>query len=173
MRLPPPLLRTTAALAWSTVVWTALWSDLSVANVFWGVVIGCLLLILVPMQARRARVVVRPVAAVRLGLHFAWAQVRASAIVAWEIVTPRNRIHQAIVAAPLRTRSAGLITSIANMITLTPGTVTLDIQEDPPVLYVHVLHLRTIDEVRGDIRRLEELMLAAFAVEQDAQSREA
>lgn len=167
-----PLLRIAAALLWSTVVWTTLWSDLSVANVFWGVVIGCLVLILVPLPARWARVVVRPVAALRLGLHFAWALVRASAIVAWEIVTPRNRIHQGIVATPLRTRSPGLITTIANMITLTPGTVTLEVQEDPPILYVHVLHLRTIDQVRGDIRRLEELTLAAFAVEREPQTRE-
>lgn len=173
MRLPPRLPRITAALVWSTVVWAALWSDLSVGNVFWGVVVGGLILFLVPMPARRDRVVVRPVGALRLGLHFAWALVRASAVVAWEIVTPRNRIHQGIVATPLRTRSPGLITTIANMITLTPGTVTLEVQEDPPVLYVHVLHLRTIDQVRADIRRLEELTLAAFAVEREAQNREA
>jgi multicomponent Na+:H+ antiporter subunit E len=66
------------------------------------------------------------------------------------------------VAAPLRTRSSGLITLIASSISLTPGTLTLEIRTDPPTLYVHILHLRTIDETREDIRHLEDLVLAAF-----------
>lgn len=149
-------------LAWSTVVWTALWAELTMTNVLWGVVVGALTLLVVPLPGHERQVRVRPVALLRFVAYFLWQLVRASAIVAWEVVTPRNRIHEGIVAAPLRTSSAGVITLIANAVSLTPGTLTLEVEQDPPVLYVHILHLRTIDEVREDIRRLEDRALAAF-----------
>lgn len=161
MRRPLPL-RAVLVLAWSTLVWTALWAEMTVTNVLWGVVVGAFTLLVVPLPPREAHVRVRPLPLVRFAAFFAWQLVRASAIVAWEVVTPRNRIHEGIVAAPLRTSSAGVITLIANAVSLTPGTLTLEVQQHPPVLYVHILHLRTIDEVRQDIRHLEDLALAAF-----------
>lgn len=158
------LLRVAIVLAWSVLVWTALWFELSAANVFWGAVVGALTLVLVPLPGGRQPVPVRPLAALRFAGSCLWALVRASAVVAWEVVTPRNRIHQGIVAAPLRTRSAGIITLIANVISLTPGALTIEVREDPPTLYVHIMHLRTIEQVRGDIARLEEGALRAFPV---------
>lgn len=148
----------------SVVVWSALWGDISVANTLWGAVIGLLLLVVVPLARPRRPIRIRPLAALRFAGYFVWALVRASAIVAWEVVTPGSRVNEGIVAAPLRTRSPGLITLIASSISLTPGTLTLEIREDPPILYVHILHLRTIDETRADIRHLEDLVLAAFPV---------
>lgn len=131
-------------------------------NVLWGIVVGALTRLVVPLPRHERQVRVRPVALLRFVAYFLWQLVRASAIVAWEVVTPRNRIHEGIVAAPLRTSSAGVITLIANAVSLTPGTLTLEVEQDPPVLYVHILHLRTIDEVREDIRHLEDHALAAF-----------
>lgn len=166
----PGTLRTTLALLWSVAVWAALWSELSVANVVWGAVIGLLTLLVLPLGSNRRPGSIRPVAVVAFGLHFLWALVRASAVVAWEVVTPRNRIHEGIVAVPLRTDSPGLVTLLANAISLTPGTLTLEVATAPTTapttLYVHILHLRTIEEVRADIRQLETLALRAFAAGQ-------
>lgn len=154
--------RTAGIMLWSVVVWVALWSELSVANVIWGLVVGAATTVLVPPHGGPRTVAVRPLPLLRLVGHFLWALVRASAVVAWEVVTPRNRIHQGIVAAPLQATSPGVITLIANIISLTPGTLTLEVRTDPPVLYVHIMHLRTVEEVRGDIQRLEALVLRAF-----------
>lgn len=156
-------LRVAAVLVWSVVVWDALWGDLTTANVLWGLVLGGLALWLVPVRHKAHRVPVRLGAMLRFGGMFVWALVRASAVVAWEVVTPRNDINEGIVAIPLRTSSPGLITLIANAISLTPGTLTLEVRREPPTLYVHVLHLRDIEDVRADIHRLEDVALAAFA----------
>lgn len=163
-------LRAATIVGWSIVVWTALWGDVSVANAFWGAVIGLGLLVVVPLTRPRHRLRIRPLAVLRFAGYFVWALVRASAIVAWEVITPGSRVNEGIVAAPLRTRSPGLITLIASSISLTPGTLTLEIREDPPILYVHILHLRTIDETREDIRHLEDLVLAAFPVRIDEEA---
>ena len=157
------VLRVITALVWSVVVWTALWGTLSVANTVWGAVLGGLSLWLLPVQHKEHRVPVRPVLMARFGVLFLWSLVKASAVVAWEVVRPANRINEGIVAVPLQTSSPGLITLIANAVTLTPGTLTLEVRHDPPTIYVHVLHLREVEDVRADIRHLEAVALAAFA----------
>ncbi|MGD9828443.1 MAG: Na+/H+ antiporter subunit E [Hyphomicrobiaceae bacterium] len=50
-----------------------------------------------------------------------------------------GRLRPAIIAVPLDTRSASGITLLANMVTLTPGTTSLDVSEDQRTLYVHAL----------------------------------
>lgn len=164
------LLRSGAVIAWSVLVWCALWSDLSLANVVWGVVVGAVSLWVLPVAGDASGVGVRPVWAAAYLVNGLWALVKSSGVVAWEVVTPRNRINQAIVAVPLRTRSLGIATLVANTVTLTPGTMTLEIRREPPALYIHIMHLRTIEAVRDDIHRLEDLALRAFpAVDAEAE----
>lgn len=158
-------LRVAAVVVWSAVVWVALWGDLSPANVLWGAVLGGAGVRLVPVTHRAHRLPVRVVQAARFALAFLWALVTASAVVAWEVVTPGSRINEGIVAVPLRTTSPGLMTLLGNAVSLTPGTLTVEVRRHPATLYVHVLHLREIEDVRADIRRLESLALAAFGHE--------
>lgn len=145
------------------VAWVALWGDLSWANVLSGIVVVAAVLRVAPDPppgGRRARV--HPVPLVRFGLHFAWKLVEANAKVAWETVTPRNRLEQGIIAVRLRGWSPWVTTVVANGVSLTPGTLTIEVDEDPPTLFVHVLHLHDPDAVRREILHLEELAIRAF-----------
>ena len=83
-------------------------------------------------------------------------------MLAWEIVTPRNRIHTGVVAVPMRTDSRAVFLVVGNVITLTPGTLTLEVAGSPPEIYVHVLHLHDVDRVRRDLQRVEDLAVRAF-----------
>ncbi|MBW3664365.1 MAG: Na+/H+ antiporter subunit E [Actinobacteria bacterium] len=158
-RVPKRLVIT---LVWSVVVWTALWGEVSVANALGGLVVGALTLWLVPVRWQPERVRIRPMAALRFLGFFAWGLLRASAVVAWEVVTPSNRIHQAIVEVPVHTTTPGVVTLIANAISLIPGTLTLEVRRDPPTLYVHVLHLQTIEETRAELGDLVDRAVNAF-----------
>jgi multicomponent Na+:H+ antiporter subunit E len=51
---------------------------------------------------------------------------------------------------------------VADAVSLTPGTLTLEVQREPLILYVHVLHLRSVEDVRRDVRRLELDAVRAF-----------
>jgi multicomponent Na+:H+ antiporter subunit E len=144
------------------VVWCALWSDLSVANVVWGACVGLLSSVLIPLHQHEVKVRVRPLGVLAYVAYAATALVKSSAVVAWEVVTPRNRINQGIVAVPLRIESVAVATLVANTVSLTPGTLTLEIRGDPMTLYVHIMHLRSIEDVRADIGVLEDLAMAAF-----------
>lgn len=157
--------RAIVTVGWSALVWIALWGEASPANVLAGVAVGVLTAWMVPLGGREdvpRQVTIRPLAAVRFVFYFLWALLRASAVVAWEVVTPGSRIHQGIIEVPLRTRSSGIATVIGNAISLTPGTLTLEVARDPLRLYVHVLHLRDMDAVRAELGRLEDLALRAF-----------
>lgn len=166
MRRPTPR-RRIATVVWSVVVWCALWSDLSVANVLWGALAGVVLMQLVPLHARGVTLRVSPIGVVRYVAYALWALVKSSAVVAWEVVTPVNHINQGIVAVPLRVESIAVATLVANTVSLTPGTLTLEIRRDPLTIYVHIMHLRTIEAVREDIAVLEEYAMRAFPQKHD------
>lgn len=153
-------------LLWSVLVWLALWRDVSVGNAVSGFVIAGAVIWLFP-PAADAPVRVRPLALVRFLFAVAISIVRANLVVAWEVVTPSNRINEGVVAVELASRNPLVITSVSNAIILAPGTMVIDIakgtEERPTMLYVHVLHLRSIDEVRAEVLHLEALALAAVS----------
>ncbi len=154
-----PRLRMTV---WLLLVWVALWEDVSPANVTSGLLVASLLVTAFPLTGRGVRGGFRPAAATRFLVYFGWKLVEASAVVSWEVVTPRNRINEGIVAVPIRGVSDTLTTLVANAISLTPGTLTLEIRRRPTILYVHVLHLQDIETVRREVERLELLAIRAF-----------
>ncbi len=60
---------------------------------------------------------------------------------AWEVGTPKLYMTPGIVGVPLDVKSDGQITMLANFITLTPGTLSLDVSEDKKVLYVYSMYI--------------------------------
>lgn len=83
--------------------------------------------------------------------------------VTWDIVTPRARRRPGVVAVPLDVRSELEITLLAVVITLTPGSLALDVSPDRSTLYVHEMFVDDPDAVRTRIkdgfeRRIEELL---------------
>lgn len=150
-------------LAWLTFVWVSLWGDLTVANILAGVAVGSLMLAVFPDAGPRSVGSIRPLPAVLFVGYFLWRLLVANLVVTWEVLTPNNEsVSEGIVAVPIADASDALVTLIANAISLTPGTVTLEVRRDPTVLYVHVLHLRSIEETREEVHRLERLARRAF-----------
>jgi len=86
----------------------------------------------------------------------------ANALVAWEVVTPRHYMRPGIIAVPLRAKTDVEITLLANLITLTPGTLSIDVSDDRSTLFVHGLHITSPDSLRAQVRRLEDRVLGAM-----------
>jgi len=149
-------------MGWLTLVWVTLWEAVSWANVIGGVVVASAILQVLPQSAPATRVGFRPFATLKLLGYFSWKLVVASAYLAWEVVTPRNRINAAVISVNLRTRIPGVATAVASMVSLTPGTLTLGVNDDTMTLYIHVLHLHSMEETRASVLHLERLTLDAF-----------
>jgi len=83
--------------------------------------------------------------------------------VAYDVITPTFYMKPGIVAIPLSAETDLEITLLANLISLTPGTLSLDISDDRKVLYVHGMFINDKDEFiegvkSGFERRLLEIM---------------
>lgn len=96
-------------------------------------------------------------------LFFAWEIVLASLRVAHDVVTPPTYMRPGVIGIRLDAKTDAEITWLANLITLTPGTLSLDVSDDRGVLYIHVAFLDDRDRTERDIkqrleRRLLELM---------------
>jgi multicomponent Na+:H+ antiporter subunit E len=142
-------------------VWLALWSDLSWANVVSGVTAATAIVVVFGSR-RGGTLVVRPLAVTTFGLHFGYKLVQASLVVARTVVSPRHRINTGIVAVPLQGCSDAVATLIADAISLTPGTLTLEVRRDPLTLFIHALDVRDVEHVQAEVRRLEVLAVRAF-----------
>lgn len=108
------------------------------------------------------RVVVRTWRIVRFLVYFGWEFLLSNATVLWEILTPRQRGSPAVVAVPLRSRTRREVVSFANLVTLTPGTLSLELTWDPPVLYLHGMFVHDPAQFTAQLYRLEDQMLAAM-----------
>lgn len=150
---------------WIVVVWVALWGGLSVANVLGGAAVAAVLLAVFPAEGRRQAFVIRPLPALQFTGRFVVDLVRANAEVAWEVLTPSYQGDPGVVSVRLAPSSDALVTLVADAVTLTPGTLTLDVErtdDGGAVLYVHVLHLHDPHDVRDGVRRLQYLAARAF-----------
>jgi len=149
-------------LLWLAALWVVLWGEVTVANVVGGLAVAVVVLWAVPLRARRGALTVRPLAALRLLSFFVVQLVVSTGVVVVAIMSPSRRVRTGIVAIPVRGCSDGVVTLVANFITLTPGTLTLEVRRDPMTLYVHVLHVEDVESVRRDVLHLERLAVRAF-----------
>jgi multicomponent K+:H+ antiporter subunit E len=119
--------------------WLLLANDLSVAQALLGLLLGAGVTVATAgLRMPRPRVR-RPLAAAQLLGLFAWDIVVANLAVARAALSPRLRIRPRYVRVPLDTREPAAATLLAAMVTLTPGTVSVDIDLDAGVLLVHGL----------------------------------
>jgi multicomponent Na+:H+ antiporter subunit E len=150
-------------------MWIALWGRLSFANLVSGVLVAGAALLLSrgarPYPVRHFRI--GP--ALRYAGTFIQQLVLANYQVALAVLRP-ERIVPGIIAMPIRYASDAVVTLVANSITLTPGTLTLETERrgDTAILYVHTLDLSDAEAVRDDIRVLERLALEAFGARPSA-----
>ena len=130
---------TVALVIWLTAVWVGLWGSVTAANVLGGLVVAAVLVRLLPQAPGGGHGVVRPAALLRFGARFAVDLVVSSAQVLALVLRPSLSPRQAVVAVRVPGASEGLMTVLANAISLTPGTLTLDVDLPSSTLYVHAL----------------------------------
>ncbi len=70
----------------------------------------------------------------------------------WDVVTPGHISRPGIVGIPLSAKTEMEILLMANLISLTPGTLSIDLSEDRSILYVHVMFLDDPNRFRQSIK---------------------
>lgn len=67
-----------------------------------------------------------------------------------------------VIAMPLSARTEIEITMVANLISLTPGTLSLDVSDDRKVLYIHAMFLDNEEDLRRNLKEMEHRALELF-----------
>lgn len=160
-------IRLSGLLVWLVVVWILLWGEFSAANLVSGVVVAWLIVLgsgigYSSSTARHDRARISPVNLIRFIFYVLFQLIRSNLVLAREILTPGSRIRSGIVSIQLRTDQPAVMVVVANVITLTPGTMTLEASGSPARLYVNVLQLHDPERVRRDVRDIEERAVKAF-----------
>ncbi len=142
------------------LLWALLSGDISQFSLITGFVLGYLVLCMMATQSSEKSYFRK----VRQTVEFALVFLRELAVstwrVAYDILTPTHYMKPGVIAFPLEAKSDAEITLLANVITLTPGTLSLDVSEDRKTLYIHAMYIDDPDELRREIKEgLEKKLL--------------
>lgn len=144
-------------------LWLLLWGHISVINVVTGVALVSVILLLIPETGRGVTwPTVRPLWAVRFFCLVLWSLFRANIDVAREVASPGSKVRTGIIAVPMDNCSDGLITLVANVLGMAPGTMPIEVTRTPPVIYVHLLHMDDPETMRDEITHLTHVAVRAF-----------
>ncbi len=133
------------------LLWGIVTNSFSASNLIFGFVLAYLCLWLVRERFNQ-RNFLRPVRVLRLAALFVYELALSGYRVARDTLAPRMTFQPAIVACPLELESEVGILLLANLITLTPGTLSVDVSTDRSTLYIHAMNVDNADELRADIR---------------------
>jgi multisubunit Na+/H+ antiporter MnhE subunit len=148
---------------WLTSLWMILWRSTTPATIISGLLLSVGLTIAVRRSdAYRVHHRVHPLAMARYLIHLGVGLLRSNVDLAMEILTPTDYTKPGILEVQLPPSTELVLTVIANSISLTPGTLTLELRADTATLKVHVLHLSNVDAARAEIVDLHRLVSAAL-----------
>lgn len=97
----------------------------------------------------------------RLPVHIVYDLISGSARVGWEILTPGCSLSPAFVEVPLRCRNNAEIAALANLVSLTPGSLTIAARHDPATLWVHSMYVKSHVSAVRYVHTIEDHLLRA------------
>ena len=140
-----------------TFAWGAVTGSFSVVNLILGFCLGGIALFLIREQVGTFGYYMRALKVLLLFGTFIYELVLSALRVARILISPKIDLKPGIIAYPLTVDRDFEITMLANLITLTPGTLSVDVSEDRKFLFVHCIdapdHENTIEEIKNSFER--------------------
>lgn len=146
------------------VAWAALTGDITLPSLLVGFALGSVALFATrPLYPGCDRYFTRATSWMKLIAAFLWELIASSVQVIYDVITPEHKSRPGIISVPLDTHREMALLVLTNYISLTPGTLSLDVTEDCNTLYIHAMFADDPDELRRSIkegveRRVKEAM---------------
>jgi multicomponent Na+:H+ antiporter subunit E len=145
------------------LVWVAVSGHFEPSNFLAGFVLAYLILWLPQSVGEKSNYFLKMFQVISFIGFFGKELFKANLRVAHDVLTPRHHMKPGVVAIPLDIKTDAEITLLANLITLTPGTLSLDISPDRSMLYVHAMYIEDIESFKREIkegleRRIQEVL---------------
>lgn len=136
-----------------TFVWVALTGSFAFLNFLFGFILSFLILWIITLNNGDEKYFKLIPKIIFFFLFFSYELIKANIQVAFDVVTPKFYMKPGIVKVPLDAKSDIEITLLANLISLTPGTLSLDVSNDRKVLYVHAMYISDKEKFIRDIKQ--------------------
>lgn len=140
------------AIVFLVILWAAITGSFNLPNLLLGAALASGTLLLLRDRAGSPRLLRRLRATLRLAGLFAYELLLSAIKVSIQVMSPQLHLRPGIVAVPLDLASDVEITLLANLITLTPGTLSVDVSDDGKLLYVHALDVADRDQLVAEIK---------------------
>jgi multicomponent Na+:H+ antiporter subunit E len=134
------------------LTWTALTGTFTIANLLLGFGLGYIVLWVMQRAIGPTTYFSKVPKALGFVLFFLWELILSNVRVAIDVLTPRHYMRPRVLAIPLDARTNAEITLFANFLSLTPGSISLDVSSDRRVLYVHVMYAEDAEKTRREIK---------------------
>ena len=145
------------------VLWLLAWGEITVANIVSGVAVAALLLIAFPVRVRGdGSVGLNVGGALRLAMYVVAQLVVSNVIMTREILRRQPGGQPGVVSYRLRHPSEQVLTVMTSIISLSPGTMTVDVASDSTTVYVHFFNLGDMEAAGAGLARLERLVAGAI-----------
>lgn len=141
------------------VLWCFMWGWFEVYNLLAGFVMGFIVLALIDRIALQRHYGKRVISLFSFLLYFLRILVIANLQVAREIATPGYQMSPRLLRYDVKDLTPIQITFLANAITLTPGTLSVDVADQEDYLYVHCMYARDRDSIIEELDELRDRIL--------------
>ena len=81
--------------------------------------------------------------------------VQSNIVIAYDILSPKMHVNPSIIKVPLIINSNVGLLLFSNLLSMTPGTLSLDISDDKKFMWVHVLYKKSEDEMLVEIQEIQ------------------
>lgn len=144
-------------------IWVALTGNFTAVNFFFGFILSFIIMWIMSSKRQDSSYFTRGPKVIAFIFFFLYELIKANLQVAYDVVTPPFYMKPGIIKIPLSAKTDLEITMLANLITLTPGTLSLDVSDDKKVLYVHAMYVKDKEAFVASIkngfeRRLLEIL---------------
>ena len=134
------------------LVWVLITAHFDVINFIVGFVFSYVAIWVSLSERSKSRYFSKFPAFISFVIYFTWEFLKANLFLLYDIVTRKHYMKPAIIAVPLSVETDMEITMLANLITLTPGTLSLDVSSDKKVIYVHSMYTSDRDKFISEIK---------------------
>ena len=143
-----------------SLAWIGLTGEFTPLNLIVGIIFGYLILWLAERGRESRGYFMKVPLVIRFLLFFGIEVIKSNFKVMYEVLTPKQKMSPGIVAIPLAAKTDLEITLFANLITLTPGTLSLDVSDDRSTLYVHAMFIDDANKFKKTLKdKMEKRLL--------------
>lgn len=134
------------------LVWAGVNGDFTINTVILGFLLGYIVLFIAervtghPKYFKRVRLIIA------FSMFYLRELIVANLRVAYSVIVPRNSLRPGVIGVPLDAKTDLEITLLSILVTLTPGTLSIDVSADKRVLFIHFLDIEDVEEARRNIK---------------------